>query len=50
MAKQGENIHIPLPEKEALQLLFKVKPTADMPRPGANSSGKKRAKVKTKKS
>jgi len=32
MAKPGNNLRIPLPEKEALSLLLKVKPTADMPR------------------
>jgi hypothetical protein len=34
------NIHIPLPEEEALRLAFKVKPTKDMPRPGANPQKK----------
>ena len=37
-------IRIPLPEKEALSLLFKVKPTADMPRPGANPTEPKKVK------
>ena len=32
MPKPGNKIRIPLPEKEALSLLLKVKPTADMPR------------------
>lgn len=32
----GNKIHIPLPEREAVRLLGKVKPTADMPRPGAS--------------
>jgi hypothetical protein len=31
MPKPGNKIHIPLPEKEALDLLMKVKPTSDMP-------------------
>ena len=44
MPKEGHNIHIPLPEAEALRLLLKVKPTADMPRPGANPTGKKKPK------
>ncbi len=39
MPRPGNKIHIPLPEDEALRLLGKVKPTADMPRPGA--TGKK---------
>lgn len=33
--RPGDKIHIPLPEDEALRLLGKVKPTKDMPRPGA---------------
>jgi len=32
MPKPGNNIRIPLPEKQALDLLLKVKPTVDMPR------------------
>jgi hypothetical protein len=32
----GNKIHIPLDEREAVRLLGKVKPTADMPRPGAS--------------
>jgi hypothetical protein len=49
MAKQGNNVHIPLPEKEALRLLFKVKPTEDMPRPGANpTKANPKGKVRTK--
>jgi hypothetical protein len=40
MAKPGSNVHIPLPEAEALRLLLKVKPTTDMPRPGAHPTGK----------
>ena len=50
MPKSGNKIHIPLPEKEALSLLLKVKPTVDMPRPGAQGSkSKKSTKHKTKK-
>ena len=37
----GDKIKIPLSAREAVRLLGKVKPTADMPRPGA--SGKKKA-------
>jgi hypothetical protein len=33
MVKPGNKFRIPLPEKEALSLLLKVKPTVDMPRP-----------------
>jgi hypothetical protein len=47
MSKAGNNIHIPLRDDDALRLLLKVKPTAEMPRPGANPTGKKRA-AKTK--
>jgi hypothetical protein len=34
MPKPGNKIRIPLPEKKALELLLKVKPTAEMPRQG----------------
>jgi hypothetical protein len=34
MPRTADNIHIPLPEDEALRLALKVKPTKDMPRPG----------------
>jgi hypothetical protein len=44
MAKQGDSIHIPIPENEALRLLFKVKPTAEMPRPGSNPTGNPKPK------
>ena len=39
----AKTIKIPIPEKEALALLLKVKPTADMPR-----QGKPRAKKRSK--
>jgi hypothetical protein len=39
-----DNIHIPLNTGEALRALLKVKPTADMPRPG----GAKKAVAKIK--
>lgn len=45
MAHHESNIRIPLPEREALRLLGKVKPTADMPRPGAQAT---KAKPKRK--
>jgi hypothetical protein len=32
--RPGDAIHIPLKTDEALRALLKVKPTADMPRPG----------------
>jgi hypothetical protein len=42
--------HISIPEDKALAALLRVKPTADMPRPGAHATGpkKKRAKRKAK--
>jgi hypothetical protein len=52
MPKPGDNIHIPLSEREALAGLLKVKPTAEMPRPGANQkkgNARKTAKAKTAK-
>ena len=49
MAHPGNKIHIPLSEREAVRLLGKVKPTADMPRPGASSVKVKKA-VKRKRS
>jgi hypothetical protein len=42
MPRTTDNIRIPLSEGEAVTLLGRVKPTADMPRPGA-------AKIKAKK-
>ena len=41
MAKPGNKIHIPLPEKKALAGLVAVKPTADMPRRKAAKKRKK---------
>ena len=49
MPKPGDTIHIPLKERDALRGLMAVKPTADMPRPGANPTGKKKGKKKTAK-
>src|SRR6185437_15165105 len=40
--RPGNNVHIPLSEKDALRALLKVKPTEEMPRPGAaNKPAKK---------
>lgn len=44
MEKEGTKIRIPIPEKEALALLLKVKPTTDMPRHGADPAKPKKAK------
>ena len=43
MPRTGDNIRIPLSEDEALRALLKVKPTKDMPRPGAAKKPKKSA-------
>jgi hypothetical protein len=44
----GDKIHIPLSEREAVRLLGKVKPTKDMPRPGAAKKAKKQSAKKRK--
>jgi hypothetical protein len=46
--RPGDNIHIPLSESEALRLMLRVKPTAEMPRPGANPTKAKRKRAKKK--
>ena len=47
MPKQGDTIHIPLSEARAVALLGRVKPTADMPRPGAHpTKAKRKARAK----
>lgn len=47
MSKPGDNIRIPLTERQAVRLLGRVKPTAEMPRPGAaKASPKKKAITK----
>jgi hypothetical protein len=47
MPKPGDSVRIPLPERDALAGLLKVKPTAGMPRPGA--TGKKKPKKRAAK-
>ena len=50
MGKPGNKIHIPTSTNKALAALLKVKPTPDMPRPGAHpSKPKKRTKHKRSK-
>jgi len=44
--RPGDNIHIPLKTDEAISLLLRVKPTADMPRPGANPTKAKKKRAK----
>jgi len=47
MPKPGDTIRIPLSEDRAVALLGKVKPTADMPRPGTHpTKAKRKAKAK----
>jgi hypothetical protein len=47
--RPGKTIRIPLKTDEALRELLKVKPTKDMPRPGAAKKGKARpTKMRTK--
>jgi hypothetical protein len=38
--------HIPIPEDQALAALLRVKPTADMPRPGAHPMKAKKRRPK----
>jgi hypothetical protein len=49
MPRTADNIHIPLSESEALRLMLRVKPTAEMPRPGANPATPKKKRAKKKK-
>jgi hypothetical protein len=49
MAKPGNNIRIPLSEWQAVALLGRVKPTAEMPRQGAHPMKAKKSLKKTKK-
>jgi hypothetical protein len=48
MPHPGNKIHIPLKTDEALRLALQVKPTKDMPRPGATGKPKKSAAKKRK--
>lgn len=38
MSRTGDNVKIPLDTETALSMLLRVKPTADMPRPGKGRS------------
>ena len=49
MPKPGDAVHIPLREEEAIRLAFRVKPTHDMPKPGAHAMGPKKKKANKKK-
>jgi len=46
VAKRQTPIKISISESEALAGLLAVKPTAGMPRPGANPTGRKKPKKK----
>lgn len=46
MPHPGNKIHIPLKEGEAIKLFAKVKPTAEMPRPGAQPTKPKKKPAK----
>ena len=46
----GDKIHIPLKTDEALRLALHVKPTKDMPRPGASKTKGQKLKKKQKRS
>ena len=46
MARPGNKIRLPLAEKEALDLLLKVKPTAEMPRQSTHLSKSKERKTR----
>ena len=46
MPRPGDTIHIPLKEEDAILAFMRVKPTADMPRPGANPTKAKRKRTK----
>lgn len=43
--RPGNNVKIPLPFREALRGLLKVKPTDDMPRPGAHPTAPKKKRT-----
>jgi hypothetical protein len=46
MPREGDTLRIPMKESELLAGLLKVKPTAEMPRPGANPTEPKKRKRK----
>jgi hypothetical protein len=45
MARPGNNVKIPLSTDKAIGLLLRVKPTDDMPRPGAHPTKSRMAKL-----
>jgi hypothetical protein len=49
MGRPGDTIRIPLEEEEAIRLALRVKPTKNMPHPGAHPIGpKKKRRTKAK--
>jgi hypothetical protein len=48
VAHPGNKIHIPLKTDEALRLALRVKPTKDMPRPGASPTKRKKTTKKAR--
>jgi hypothetical protein len=45
MGKPGNNVHIPLSTEKAIGLLLQVRPTKDMPRPGAHPTKARMAQL-----
>ena len=45
MARPGNNVHIPLSTDKAIGLLLRVRPSKDMPRPGAHPTKSRMAKL-----
>jgi hypothetical protein len=45
VARPGNTVHVPLKTDDFVSLLVRVKPTADMPRPGAHPTKSKMAKL-----
>jgi hypothetical protein len=48
MPRLEDNVHIPLPTDKAIRLALRVKPTAEMPKPGKHATGPKKNLAKKK--
>lgn len=48
MPKPSDAVRIPLSTDEAIRIAFRVKPTADMPKPGAHATGPKKKRARKK--
>jgi hypothetical protein len=46
--RPGDTVHIPLSEKDAIRLAFKVKSNESMPKPGAHATGPKKKRARKK--